>query len=594
MDYEAFFKLKERPFKNPLEAKFFFRVPLFNQICQILTETPRPNLLLLKGAEGSGKSALLRRLPWTLRNGLIVVPILQTGHQLINILRDALIGFGLGFKCSPQVPEESLLGFFQNAVSNFVANNYGLVLAADGAQALSVDNLNDLLHLLSLEPTWQGQTTLLAATRPDVNWPQEAIPASAVTLEMAPLNPFETAAYVRYRLKTAGSRQDCFTDEALVALHKLSGGAPAAINALAERALLTAWAAGKKEITPAILAQAHASLDTPLAVSQKAAQKAAGFKPERPKIHSWRTRVALAISMVAVFSLGFFIWPKGEPNPDQTPPAQVAAPLPPPPKAPTATPAAAPLPPGVTPSLGLPSPPPILLSLPHNTMALVVDQSLNQARLWQGQLKQTGLKAELTPPELTEPGLYLIGRPKSRISLIFQYPPGREVPKEVGEKLWRQIETLIPQDILPIIVADSPLLTRPVPEGTLSVLKDKLKTWTTSQEVKFTNDLARLYADPFTYYEPGLKPQTIDQESFQVALASEARTSGDVKLAISEPVITLDPRNHHRAWAIFSLRYDSRLRHDIGLRVLIFEKGLLSDDWPIKAELWIRETSLRD
>jgi hypothetical protein len=522
-----------------------------------------------------------------------VVPILQTGHQLINILRDALIGFGLGFKCSPQVPEESLLGFFQNAVSNFVANNYGLVLAADGAQALSGENLNDLLHLLSLEPTWKGQTTLLAATRSETNWPKEEAFAKALTLEMAPLNPFETAEYVRYRMKTAGAKKDYFSDEALVALHKLSNGVPAAINVLAERALLTAWAAGKKEITASFMAQAKASLDNPLAVSPKAAQKAAGFKPERPKIHSFSARLALAISMVAVFSLGVIVWPQSEP-PQETPVAQVAAPPPVQKEVVTATPAAEPAPPGVNPSLGLPAPPPILLSLPHNTMALVVDQSLNQARLWQGQLKKTGLKAELTPPDLTEPGLYLIGRPKSRIALIFQYPPGPEVPKEVGEKLWRQIETLIPQDILPIIVADSALLTRPVPGGTLNILKEKLKAWTTAQEVKFTNDLASLYADPFTYYEPGLKPQTIDRENFQVALASEARTSGEVKLAISEPLITLDPRNHHRAWAIFSLRYDSRLRHDIGLRVLIFEKSLLSDDWPIKAELWIHENNLED
>jgi ketosteroid isomerase-like protein len=219
--------------------------------------------------------------------------------------------------------------------------------------------------------------------------------------------------------------------------------------------------------------------------------------------------------------------------------------------------------------------------------------SLGQARLWQGQLKKPGLKAELSAPDLAEPGLYLLGRPRSRLSLVFQYPPGREVPKEVGEKLWRQVETLLPQDNLPLIVADSGLLVRPAPPQALAAIKEKLRAWAAAQEVKFTDDLARLYSDPFVYYEPGQKPQSIGRESFQVALASEARTSGDVKLAVSEPLIALDPRNHNRAWAVFSLRYDSRLRHDLGLRTLIFEKNLLGDDWLVKAELWIREAGLK-
>jgi hypothetical protein len=155
------------------------------------------------------------------------------------------------------------------------------------------------------------------------------------------------------------------------------------------------------------------------------------------------------------------------------------------------------------------------------------------------------------------------------------------------------VETLLPQDILPLLVADGDLLGQPVPPGILEILKDKLKTWTTAQEVQYTDELAHLYADPFVYYEPGQKPQTIDREAFQVALASEAKTSGDVRLAVSEPVIALDPRNHNRAWAVFNLRYDSRLRRDLGLRTLIFEKTVLGDDWLIRAELWIRENSLR-
>jgi general secretion pathway protein A len=433
MDYEAFFKLKERPFKNPWEAKFYFRVPAFDEIRETLINAPRPEFLILRGQPGVGKSALLRRLPWALKEKTVVAPILLTGHRLGDILRDALIGFGLGFKCSPQVPDESLLGFFQNAVSNFIANNYGLALAADGAATLTEEDVEDLLRLLSLEPKWRGQTTLLATDALKSPWPGPKFPG-AKTLTLPPLDQAQTAEYVRFRLQAAGGKKDLFPQESLHKVHALSEGSPAAINALCERALLTAWAAGKKEIAPHFLTQAKASLENPLEIAPQAKRRAAGYSRDRQKIRSTPIRLALAASLALVFSLGFVFWPKSdETGPEKAiakPAATQALPAAP---VETATPAADPASMGPKTGLSLPTPPPILLSLPHNANALVVDQSSGQARLWRGQLRTTGLKAELVAPELAEPGLYLMGRPKSRMSLVFQYPPGREVPPDVGE-----------------------------------------------------------------------------------------------------------------------------------------------------------------
>ncbi|MDR1086114.1 MAG: AAA family ATPase [Deltaproteobacteria bacterium] len=596
MDYEAFFKLKERPFKNPLEARYFFRVPVFDRLTEALSQLPKPSLLILKGPAGSGKTTMLRNLARTVKDRVIVAPILQTGYELRDILSDALFGFGLGFKCAPQVPEESLLGFFQNAVSSFLASGLDVILAADRAGHLEPENLTELIDLVNLEPVWSGRTGLLLSTRPEPVWPIQKFPDARI-IEVPPLDLEQTKAYVRYRMRAAGARKDYFKADSLITLHKLSGGIPMEINNLAERALMTAWAAGRKEVSSAHLFQAKTGLENPPRIDPKAIQQAAGRKRGHQKIKSWPARLSLAVFMALVFSLGLIFWPKFQPEEENSgrPPdaAQAAAGPAEAEVLATATPAAEPALPGQTPGLGLPSPPPALLRLPHNTMALVVDQSLNQARLWQGQLKKPGLKAELPAPDFEGPGLYLVGRPKSRLSLIFQYPPGKEVPPVTGEKLWRQVETLLPQDILPLIVADSQLLLRPVPPEDLDILKEKLKTWTTAQEVKFTDNLALLYTDPFVFYEPGQRPQTISRENFKVALTSEARTSGDVKLAISEPLLMLDPRNHNRAWAVFSLKYDSRLRHDIGLRTLIFEKSMLGD-WYIKAELWIRENSLEN
>jgi hypothetical protein len=77
------------------------------------------------------------------------------------------------------------------------------------------------------------------------------------------------------------------------------------------------------------------------------------------------------------------------------------------------------------------------------------------------------------------------------------------------------------------------------------------------------------------------------------SLDSESQVAGDVKLAVSDPLIMVDPRGQNRAWAVFNLKYDSRIRHDTGLRALVFERSLMSGQWLIVAELWLKEDAPR-
>jgi hypothetical protein len=213
------------------------------------------------------------------------------------------------------------------------------------------------------------------------------------------------------------------------------------------------------------------------------------------------------------------------------------------------------------------------------------------SRLWQGGLSGPGLKAEVALPEITQPGLYLVGRPQSRTPLIFQYPPAKEVPQEASLRLWGQMESFLPQDILPLIVGSGADLKKAAPGSLAPAIKEKLKVWTQSQELRRPDQLAALYDETFRFFEPGRRDRTVARENFRQALMSEMRTAGDTELTVSEPLILLDPRDHGRVWAVFSLRYDSRLRHDIGLRTLVFERRGAA--WLITAELWIKELSLK-
>jgi hypothetical protein len=227
-------------------------------------------------------------------------------------------------------------------------------------------------------------------------------------------------------------------------------------------------------------------------------------------------------------------------------------------------------------------------------LILVVDRGLKMARLWQGSLKGPGLKAEISPPDFSGSGLYLVGRPQSRTPIIFQYPPAKDIPAPAGVDLWKRVESQLPQDVLPLMAGSGSELGASDGFKHGELIKEKLKAWAKSQEYKLADSMAGLYAESFKFMEPGSPERTIDRENFRLALASEYRSSGDVKITMSEPLIMLDPRDHSRAWAVFNLKYDSKLRHDMGQRTLIFERGLLSSEWRIVAELWLREVTLKD
>jgi type II secretory pathway predicted ATPase ExeA len=675
---------------------------------ELLSGDVAPKLVILTGAAGVGKTGALGALSGAfLEKRIRVIPI-PRGGALAGILLDALSSLGLSGRYPPGAPEETLLGFYQNAVSGSVESGERVILSVDDAHLLSKDTVSDLLALSSLEASWTGKTTLILAGEPGPSFPiktpnlrllpdisqvweregdgvgggegprtdlglrsfREApfgpgagkgagagkgpgglsvgtsskgagsfrVPpkgtgtglglgtgwgmgtgtgtgtgkAEELLIRWSPLSLTETGEYIRAKLKAAGSKKALFSGEALGLLHSFSGGFPETIDLLAERALMTAWAERRKEIGPKELYQAKKSLDSPIKLSPEAMEKAGGKLrgEKRQKISQKRPVLYFASIFLLLLALTalFFLrsgtagqnvrdlenasseLPRGLISGDAAgggPPAAVRNTL-------TVIPAGAPALPEEAPNLALPTPPPVLLNLPRNSLILVVDGGLKMARLWQGSLKGPGLKAEISPPDFTEAGLYLVGRPQSRTPLIFRYPPARDIPLAASADLWKRVESQLPQDILPLMVGSGSELSVSDAKKRVESIRERLRNWAKSQEYKFADSMASLYADKFKFMEPGSPERTIDRENFRLALASEYRSSGDIKITMSEPLIMLDPGNHGRAWAVFNLKYDSKLRHDMGQRTLIFERSLLSSEWHIVAELWLREVTLKE
>jgi hypothetical protein len=143
-----------------------------------------------------------------------------------------------------------------------------------------------------------------------------------------------------------------------------------------------------------------------------------------------------------------------------------------------------------------------------------------------------------------------------------------------------------------MMVGKPAALAKGAPPDAAAEIARRVSAWTKAQEYKLAEDMAGLYAESFQYYEPGRPPLSIDRRDFKAAMESESRSAGEVALAVSDPLVMVDPEARNRAWAVFTLKYDSKIRHDAGLRTLIFERSPFGGQWLIVAELWLKEDGL--
>ncbi|MDL2260112.1 AAA family ATPase [Deltaproteobacteria bacterium OttesenSCG-928-K17] len=610
MDYISHFNLSDQPFKNTYDGRVFFRGRAVADVFAALRERDCPSLIHLKGPAKCGKTFVLKRLPVELRDGFKVVVVLNPHLTLAETLRQALTDLGHSHKFTPHTQEEELLGYYQNVVSDLLADGFMLLLAVDNADELTPEFLAELYGLMELESNWRGRVRLLLCGLPDVPWPVVPdIMLELKELDLKLLDAEETEEYVQFRLRAAGGAS-LFSRGAVRELWSGGHGSPELINQLAERGLIAAWSSGRKEVGPAQIKAAQASLDSPLSFDRNALDRVArgGRRPVVRPEHKSGGRLAplVLIAFMAVSGALIFNYLYTEPPIDPGPGTVVlldaddgddeedeeTGPV-------TATPAGddqvARTAGVVVPSIAMT--PPQLLSLPQGGLVLVVDQDQSSGQLWQGGAREVGRKAEVATPKFKHSGLYLFGRPRTDEPLIFQYPPSRDLPLAEAKVLWPRVATLLPQNILPVMVAPGAEYIKPKNEAAGKTVGTLVKAWVQSQQYRFPDTMAELYAPSFQFFELGKAPRAVNRDDFRKALKSELATAGEINLAISEPIIMIDPANPNLAWAIFTLKYDSKLRNDMGLRVLIFEKtsGVLSQEgWPIVAELWLPEKSLQD
>lgn len=225
----------------------------------------RQGFVMVTGEVGTGKTllcrALLDRLGKKTSTALILNPCLQPLELLRVIVSD------LGITAATD-EKTCLLESLNLFLLEKLRQGEHVVLILDEAQTLPNDSLEEIRLLSNLETDREKLLQIVLVGQPELlaklNLPQLRQVNQRITVRcnLLPLPPREIRKYVAHRLLVASGRErpELFAPAGLRAISHLSRGYPREINALCDRALLAAYAAGARKIGIRLVYRAYRDL----------------------------------------------------------------------------------------------------------------------------------------------------------------------------------------------------------------------------------------------------------------------------------------------------------------------------------------------
>ena len=212
-------------------------------------------IAVLTGDVGTGKTLLLRLLMQRYGDQIDFGLLGQDGAELFEPLRWVLRAFDQDHSDAAPI---DLLNRLHRFIAEGQEKGRRVMLIADEAQSLSVEELDQLRQLTDLHADGRATMPLLLVGQPGLRARIDHRDSLALRsriggrCDLPPLTPSETPLYVAHRLAQARSHGvvdgPVFDADSLALLHEATGGLPRAINHLAQRCLFAAARSGRTRI----------------------------------------------------------------------------------------------------------------------------------------------------------------------------------------------------------------------------------------------------------------------------------------------------------------------------------------------------------
>jgi general secretion pathway protein A len=221
----------------------------------------REGWALVVGDPGVGKTTLIMALLREMGDRVLSAVVTNPKLTPMDFFNQLALELGLD---GPFASKGPFLAAAGQLISRCRREGKAVLLVVDEAQDLSAEMLEELRLLSNLDNTAPRVLTIVLVGQPELVRVLKRAAARSLmqrlhrNYALKPLSPLATAEYVRRRLKVAGARQDIFDDQALEAIHEISGGVPRLINSVCDGALLQGFYNNLQGIGRQVVVQAAA------------------------------------------------------------------------------------------------------------------------------------------------------------------------------------------------------------------------------------------------------------------------------------------------------------------------------------------------
>lgn len=267
MEFLSYWKLKEKPFENTGDPRFFYYSPNHKEAMVRLVYVIKNNKAggLLAGDYGTGKTTIAHELLSEIeessryRSVYISNPLL-TAKELVCEIADQIGVTG------NETSRQKQRGLIEEKLRGIAAEDKHTIIIVDEAHLLSKKEVLEELRLfMNMQDKNRFLATIVMMGQLELRSVMRAMPQFkqrfALCYVLKNLDEAETGRYIQHRLAVAGADKPIFSDEAKTLIYGASSGRPRQINNICDMSLLVGSMRGVQLIEPEIVREIVRDLD---------------------------------------------------------------------------------------------------------------------------------------------------------------------------------------------------------------------------------------------------------------------------------------------------------------------------------------------
>jgi type II secretory pathway predicted ATPase ExeA/tetratricopeptide (TPR) repeat protein len=256
--YRSYYSLAKKPFQLSTDPKFLWLGEKHKEALATLKYgvIDQKGFLLVSGDVGTGKTTLINALLESIEEDTLVANITDPALNLIEFFNFVALSFNITQKFDSKV---DFIVYFSRFLKKVYSENKNVLLIIDEVHSLSKEVLEHIRLLSNIELPDEKLINIFFVGQNEIQQTL-ALPECralrqriSLVYQIEPLSENETLAYIKHRLKVAGTEKNIFTQNAVQEIYHFSKGYPRLINTICDHALLTGYVRELIKITPDVI-----------------------------------------------------------------------------------------------------------------------------------------------------------------------------------------------------------------------------------------------------------------------------------------------------------------------------------------------------